>query len=169
MKQKISIKHAGPLFDGTAPGLFQDSADALVAEVVTLLEAAVRSMTPVGVFGAQGGLLAGIHGEVYNHGTPQVYGVVGHQSGYGDVREEGRRPGKMPPAGSLVRWIEVVLGADKRHAERIEYVIRRKIAQKGYDGAYMFDQAFAANESRITEIAESKGLLLAFHLGGRDA
>lgn len=164
MDLKIEIRPSGPLFDGSAAAAFQDAADEFVEEVVALLESEVRALTPVGVFGAQGGLLGGIHGEVINHGTPLVYGVVGHQSIYGDVREAGRQPGRMPPAGSLIRWIEVVMGADPHTAKRIEYVVRRKIGQKGYKGAFMFDRAFRDNEARITGIAEEKGLV--FRLGG---
>lgn len=165
MEQRVQIKKSGPLFDA-APEAFQQVSDEFVAEVAALLEATVRTFTPAGVYGNQGGLLAGIHGTVYNHGTPQVFGVVGHQSVYGDVREAGRKPGKMPPKGSLVRWIEVVLGADRKRAEALEFVIRRKIAQRGFDGAWMFAKAFETSEAKIAEIAEAKGLRIAFALGG---
>lgn len=135
--------------------------------MVALLEFEVRQRVPVGVFGDQGGLRAGIYGEPFNLGSPMVYGEVGHQSVYGDVIALGRKPGgRMPPQGSLLRWIEVVLGADAKEAQRIEFVVRRKISQKGFEGAFMFDKAFSENEDRITKIAHEKGLYLGFTLGG---
>lgn len=166
MEQRISIVTTGPLFDGRASDAFQTAADEFVDEVVWLLETEVKANTPVGVFGSQGGLLAGIHGQVYVPGTPLVYGVVGHQSVYGDIVERGRQPGKMPPKGSLLRWIEVVLGKSEAEAKSLEFVIRRAIAAKGTDGAAMFYKAFESSHVQIAKIASDKGLTIASTIDG---
>ena len=73
----------------------------------------------------------------------------------------------MPPKGSLVRWIEVKMGMDSREAERIEFLVRRKIAQKGYEGAFMFQQAFEKDQAAIDDIATTAGIAIAQGLGGK--
>ncbi len=72
----------------------------------------------------------------------------------------------MPPPGSLLRWIEVVIGADELHAKRIEFPIRKKIAQKGFEGAFMFQKALETNWDNISRIAQQCGIDIAFNLGG---
>lgn len=167
MEQRVTFKATGPLFQpGEIDASFQAAADRFVHEAVALLETEVRALTPVGVFGAQGGLLGTIFGEAREPGTLRVHGVVGHQSVYGDVIEYGRQPGKMPPTGSLIRWIEVKLGTDRHTAERLDFVIRKKIATKGFPGAFMFERAFENSQEPLNRIARDCGLELAFNLGG---
>jgi hypothetical protein len=170
MKEDIRIEARGPLFEpGVPEAAIQAGLDRFVVEVCALLETKVKAGTPVGVFGAQGGLLSTIHGEPVGIGKPEVMGIVGHQSAYGDVIEMGRRPGTMPPAGSLVRWIQTVMlpGASDREAERIEYAVRMKIKQKGFDGAHMFQNAFDSGKDAIASIAADCGLTIAQGLGGQ--
>ena len=169
MNQVIEIQKSGPLFE-QPEAVIQEGTDRFITEVTALLENAVKSITPVGVFGAQGGLLSTIHGETVDLGTPSAMGIVGHQSPYGDVIEMGRRPGgKMPPEGSLIRWIEVVLGADENTAKRLEFPIRRKIAQKGFAGAMMFEMGLEMSKEQIAAIAEKCGIGIAYKLGGGEA
>jgi hypothetical protein len=51
-----------------------------------------------------------------------VVGKVGTNVPYGKIVEEGRTPGKMPPAGAVLGWM-----GRKRIPAELEYVIRRAI------------------------------------------
>ncbi|TAN61051.1 hypothetical protein EPN18_07385 [bacterium] len=168
MDFKIHITKQGAFFDGTAPDVINAALGGAMYEATQLLEAEVKKNTPRGVFGAQGGLLSTIHGEVVGKGTPVIKGIVGTQSKYGEVVEKGRTPGaKMPPAGALIQWMELKLGMDAETARKKEFVIRRKIGKKGFKGARMFEQAFDNNFEKLTEIFDRKGFLMARALDGK--
>ena len=165
-RQTVRIIKSGKLFEPGAENIIAERIAEFVSEATALLETNVKSLTPVGVYGSQGGLLGSISGEV-QRGTSITRGIVGSPSAYADVIESGRRPGAaMPPQGSLVRWIEVILGADENYAKKIEFVVRRKIAQKGFPGAFMFEQGFEKSIPAIENMAEHLGMKIAFDLGG---
>lgn len=104
-------------------------------EATSFLEGEVKKNTPIGVSGAKGGLRSTIYEEVIEKGTPLIKGIVDTQSPYGEVIEKGRRAGKTwPPEGALLRWIEIKMGVPEEMAKRLEFVIRRKIGQKGFPG-----------------------------------
>jgi len=134
------ILEKGTLLTGRTSEVVRKNQLAAMHEATQFGVRRVKERTPQGVSGAQGGLLASIQPEVRERQTG-VIGVIGTASPYGLVVEKGRRPGKgMPPAGSMVRWIEVKMGMSATEAQRIEYVIRRKIAAKGTKGAFMFEK-----------------------------
>jgi hypothetical protein len=124
----------------------------MVYELCLYLEKKVKDATPVGVYGAQGGLLSTIQHSV-SRGVSVIKGKVFHQSPYGDVVELGREVGKrMPPPGVLIRWLEVKWGLTTKEAEQIEFVVRRKIAIKGFEGKFMFKNAVGKNQTIIKTI-----------------
>ena len=167
MDLAYKIEFSGPLFDGRAVQGMQDETDAFIVESVAYLETLVKKYTPVGVFGAQGGLLGGIYGEPVQLGSPVAMGIVGHQSGiYGDIVERGRQPGKMPPKGSLIRWINVVLGVEGKRAEGLDYAIRRKIAERGTQGAAMFFNAMEEGWPVLQKMAQKSGGSIADKMRG---
>lgn len=162
MDIKATVTARGPVFEGKAPEILNRALAAAMDEATLLLEGEVKKRTPQGVFGAKGGLLSTIHGEVEGRGTPVVKGIIGTQSKYGEVVEKGRRPGqKMPPEGTLLRWIEVKMGLDAVAARKIEYVVRRKIGKKGFPGAHMFEAAFDLNFVKLQEIFDRYGFAIA--------
>jgi len=164
MKLQAEIKQKGPLLDGRAEGIIEKELLTAMYEATAFLEREVRERTPRGVYGAQGGLSATIHGEVSKGSSviKGIVGIVGHQSRYGDVIEKGREPGKgMPPPGVLLRWIEVKLGVDERTAKSIEFVIRRKIGKKGFEGAHMFENALDENWDRVVGVFKERGFDIA--------
>ena len=168
MDIKVRVSAKGNIFEGKAPEIFNRELTAAMYEATLLLEAEVKKGTPQGVYGTQGGLVSTIHSEVQGQGSPIVKGIVAEQSKYGEVVEKGRRPGqKMPPEGSLVRWIEVKMGVDSSTAKSIEYVVRRKIARKGFPGAHMFESAFTVNLGRVQQIFEKRGFQVARVLDGQ--
>jgi len=166
MELKVSITAKGKIFEGKAPEVIQKKLDSAMYSAVMLLEREVKFRTPVGVFGAQGGLQGSIHGEVQGRGTPVVKGIIGHQSKYGNVIEKGRRAGKSwPPEGSLLRWIEVKFGVSEKVAKMIEFPIRAKIGKKGFEGAHMFEKGLEANWPKIQKMFDKAGFEIARELG----
>lgn len=167
MEMRARIEVSGPLLAGKGPAIVQKHIHRFVYSAVLLLEREVKLLTPQGVSGAQGGLLSTIKHEPPQRIGTSVRGVVGTASPYGEVIERGRRPGRgWPPRGALLRWIELKFGVSGREAQRIEYLVRRKIARKGFEGAHMFDKAFEKNLSRLQSMAQAEGLALSVELGG---
>jgi hypothetical protein len=180
----ITVK--GPVFEGNLPILAtQRNLDRAMSEAVALLERKVkeniRKAPRIGVGGAKGGLLASIHGETIQKGTPLIKGIVATQSIYGEVIEKGRRPGKkMPPEDALDRWIDKKIGTTRRSFKSVDqvmayvawkksisFLIRRKIGQKGFPGIHMFERAWNENLPQIQNIFESAGFEIVRELNGK--
>ena len=158
MELKISVQTKGKIFEGRAPEIIRQQLIDVMYEATSFLEGEVKKHTPSGVYGAKGGLISTIYGEVIEKGSPMVKGIVGHQSVYGDVIEKGRRAGKTwPPEGVLLRWIEMKMGLDTVQAKRLEFVIRRKIGQKGFPGAQMFEKTLDEGWPKLKEIFDRSG------------
>ncbi len=157
----VRVDTSGALLSGQAPEIIQKNLDKAIVEATLLLWREVQSRTPQGVSGYQGGLISTIQQEVFGKGTSAIKGVVAQGKPYGEVIEKGRTAGKgMPPAGSLLRWLEVKLGLSEKEAKRIEFVVRRKIKTKGFTGAHMFDQALKDNEIRVEAIFIKAGFTM---------
>lgn len=165
MKLSININTQGALLNGTAPQVIQKGLDRFVTMVTKFLLVEVQKRTPQGAFGAQGGLLGSIQAEVSNKGTPIVKGTVMTAQKYGEVIEKGRSAGKgMPPKGMLISWIVKKLWLSIEAAQKIEFVIRRKIGLKGFEGRHMFEKAVSENIGRIEDMAKACGLTMATEL-----
>lgn len=166
MQLKANVVMTGPIFK-KGPEIVNKNLTAAMYEAVAFLEKKVKEKTPVGVGGAQGGLLSTIAGEVINKGTPFVKGIVFTQSKYGEVLEKGRRANKtMPPSGVLIKWIEQKMGLYGKEAERVEFLVRRKIGKKGFPGAHMFEAAFTTYFGQIQSIFERYGFKIAQEMNG---
>ena len=165
MELKVSVTTQGKVFEGKATEVIREALTNVMYEATSFLEGEVRKRTPTGVFGASGGLVSTIHGEVAGKGTPVMKGVVGHQSAYGDVIEKGRRAGKTwPPEGALLRWIEMKMGVPGEAAKSLEFVIRRKIGQKGFAGVHMFENALKENWNKLETMFDRAGFNIARNL-----
>lgn len=161
------VRITGPLFDGTAPAVAQRRIETFITSATLLVWREVQKHTPQGVYGYQGGLAGSIGHEVTGKGTMLVKGRVFHTKPYGDVIEKGRGPGKgMPPPGTLERWIEVKFGVDAKTAKRLEYVVRRKIGQRGFEGAAMFEKGLDDAWPVMVRMARAAGLEIARDLNG---
>jgi hypothetical protein len=163
----VRISGKGPLLEGKGPVIIQENLDRFVTMATMFLSVEVQKRTPQGVFGYQGGLISTVQTEVRDKGTPIVKGIVAsNRPQYDYVIEKGREPGKgMPPKGTLVRWLEVKLNLSETEAQRIEYVVRRKIGQKGFEGVHMFEYAVTENLGTLETMAEAQGLQIAKELG----
>ena len=82
--------------------------------------------------------------EVDAQGTT-VIGRAGTNIEYGKIVEEGRTPGKMPPAGVLLGWMS-------RHGidAKYEYVVRRAINSRKRPQPYL-KPAYDVNRQKITK------------------
>ncbi len=168
MDYRVSVTARGPVFEGKAAVVMYQALVAAMTEAVTLLEREVKKRTPTGVYGAEGGLLSTIHGEVQGKGTPQVKGIVATSSPYGEVIEKGRTAGKAwPPEGVLLRWIEKKMGLDEKGARQIEFVVRRKIGRKGFPGVWMFGRGLDAAWPQISLIFDRAGFDVTAQMSGK--
>jgi len=160
---KITAK--GAMLTGNPAQIVRRNMRKAMNEAVQFGVRQVKGRTPQGVMGAQGGLLASIQGEVIGRGG-DVVGIVGSTSGYGLVVEKGRAPGsKMPPEGTMLRWLEVKMGLSAEEAKGIEFVVRRKIGKDGTEGAFMFEQTIEEDGPQFQQIFERYGLVMTRELG----
>ena len=185
MEIKATIKCNGAIYNGVSLKISQMHLDRAMSESVALLERKVkeniRKAPRIGVGGAKGGLLASIHGETIQKGTPLIKGIVATQSIYGEVIEKGRRPGrKMPPADALDGWIDLKLGTRRRAfnsmdkvlaytawKKSVSFLIRRKIGKKGFPGIHMFERALADNLPQIQSIFERAAASITGKINGK--
>lgn len=174
MELKIKIDVKGALLKGKAPEIVQAGLDRFVQEAVQFLHGQIISRTPQGRYGSQGGLIGSIIPKpITGKGTPLVKGVIVTASKYGEVIEKGRRAGKgIPPQKdekgnyTIVPWIMTKMGLSKKEAMKIEYVIRRKIGIKGFEGRHMFEKAVSENQGVLDAMAERHGLNISTGLSG---
>ena len=79
-----------------------------------------------------------------------TFQLIFHLPDYWRYAENGRGPGKMPPKGSLMKWLEwkrilpspVQLPSGKTYIpsmESLEFVIRRKIGRVGTEGSHTWE------------------------------
>ncbi len=132
-----------------APDIMREEMLIAVVESDSLLLREVQERTPVGV-GGGGGLRGSIFAseEVL---ADNVIGVVSTSMPYAVPVELGTKP-HFPPVEALRDWVEAVLGVSEEESESVAFLVARKISQKGTEGAYMFQRAFADCEAQIVEI-----------------
>ena len=129
------------------PEIVEQETEDVMWLIVNLLESAVIDGTPAGVGGAAG-LRGSIFGEVVTIGSG-IRGIIGTPVEYAEVVELGRRPGKQPPPGALLSWVEKKLGYSSTEAKSIEYLISRKIGKKGTAGKFMFKNAWEKSSDQV--------------------
>ena len=133
------------------PDVVRAETVAVMDIIVARLEKEVIERTPAGVGGASG-LRGSIHGEAVSVAGSSVKGVVGTPLEYGEVIEMGRRPGKgFPPVAPITLWAIRKLGVADKEAKSVGFLIARKIAKEGFEGAHMFQKAWEANERWVMD------------------
>jgi len=132
------------------PKIVEDETVSTLTRIVTRMESETVERTPAGVGGAAG-LRGSVHGGVMRQGK-SFRGFWGTPLEYGEVIEEGRRPGKaMPPVHPIALWARSKLGVPTDEAESAGFAIARKIAVYGFEGAHMFEEAWEANEKWVQD------------------
>lgn len=82
-------------------------------------------------------------------GEPQGFvGPVGAPSLYALFAEEGRRPGAMPPKEPIAYWVRRVLQVSGPEADRVTYLVRRKIARRGTKGHHYIAETVRVHGDR---------------------
>jgi len=162
MEFRCTVIAKGPVVMGKAPAIVSGELDSAMYEATMFLEAKVKKIIEqegrMGVGGSEAGLYKSVASEVIDKGTPVVKGIVFSGKPYSDVIEKGRRPGKAwPPAGVLLQWIQLKLGLSGKPAKEAEFLIRRKIGEKGFPGIHMFERAWTENLGQLQAIFERAG------------
>lgn len=130
------------------PDISQDVREAKVTEAIMLLEAAVKKGTPWGAGPIH--LRDSVHSKVSVLGS-KVHGLTGTPMEHGEPVEHGTKP-HFPPTGPIAFWVEKKMGLSGKDAERVAFLIARKISKKGTKGQKMFETAMTENESRVMAI-----------------
>lgn len=148
-----------------APDVVADELVAAAWEASLLLEREIQELTPTGVHGA-----AGLKGSIAA-GEPRVLsdnviGVVGTASPYAIPVELGTKP-HFPPVQPIADWAQHKLGVPAKEAHQVGYLIARKIAKRGTEGAFMFNRAFDANRNQVQRIFDVARGRIAQRMVGR--
>jgi len=135
---------------------FSEFKDIVFVEMVSAMHASlaifqeqVTGRTPVGV---TGNLRQSIM-PVTRGTTPQNFeGELATSLIYGLPVERGRRPGKFPPVDAIELWVQRKLGVSPDESRNVAYLIARKIAVSGTQGAFMFEKGFEAGKEPAIRI-----------------
>ena len=133
-----------------APQIVMDELIAATLQSTLLAERETRERTPVGV-GGDGGLKGSIAAQEPRVLENQVIGVTGSPLNYVIPVEIGTRP-HFPPVSALTDWVRIKLGVPEEEVEEVAFLVARKIAAKGTEGARMFARMFTANEAQFAAI-----------------
>lgn len=107
------------------------------------LQSEVQERTPA----AHGTLKTSWTNDVERAGE-NVVGIVGTPLAYATPVELGTRP-HFPPVEALLDWVRIKFGVPESEARNIAFLIARKIASKGTQGAGMLEAAIAAAEPEL--------------------
>ena len=135
-----------------APELVVDEMTGAVWEASLLVEREVSERTPIGV-GGGGGLAGSIAARKPELFGEEVTGTIGTSLRHAIPVELGRRPGqRQPPLEPLADWAVAKLGVSHDEARGVAFVIARKIARHGTEGAHMFRDGAAATSAAVERI-----------------
>ncbi|NPU84376.1 MAG: hypothetical protein HPY65_07790 [Syntrophaceae bacterium] len=162
---RFEILQSGPILTGKGPEIVQAELDRAMELAVNLLLREVKKDTPVGVRGAEGGLLSTIQSDIIGKGTPVSIGIVATTSKYGRPVELGTKP-HMPPSSALVPWVKKFLGYEGKKADRVAFALAKAIAKRGTEGRYMFESAAMEKEDAVRRIFMKAGFEISKKLGG---
>lgn len=132
-----------------APEIVTAELLAAIWESELLIERETKERTPVGV-GAGGGLRGSIAAREPKVLADAVIGEVGTALAHAIPVEIGTRP-HFPPIQPLADWAVVKLGVPRDEARDVGFLIARKIAREGTEGAFMFTRAFQAVRAQIDD------------------
>lgn len=145
-----------------APAALTAGLERVVTGATIDAEGAVLRATPVGATGHLrqsvthefSGAGLGFAGRVFSGDVPVKVVAV----------EEGRAPGRMPPAAPIELWVARKLGLGGKELKSATFLIRRAIGRRGTKPAGMFakgaDAARAAVAGRMAALRAEIGRLL---------
>jgi hypothetical protein len=131
-----------------APEMAMEETARFVLEGELLLERETKENTPK----ATGLLSQSIFAREPAVLADQVIGVVGTAMAYAVPVELGTKP-HFPPIQPLADWARLKLGIAPEDAERVGFLIARKISIRGTEAAEMFGRAFRDNQAQVEAIS----------------
>ena len=163
---QLDIKQAEAYasFLQTAPEIAEQEMAVSLNEALLLLEREVKERTPVGV-GGGGGLRGSITSELRGRQTANLHGRVFSPLAHALPVELGTKP-HWAPIDPIQDWVEVKLGIPKSESRSVAFMVARKIARKGTEGAHMFENAFSDNTTQVLRLLNAGIDRLFARLGG---
>lgn len=157
----FTAKIEGPIFKGGLATTMDRRTIAMLADVGAYAQRLAVDKTPSGVsYQLRGSIVSELRG------TPEARAQeVSSSMFYAPIQEEGRKPGKRPPADALLLWVQRKLGAPD-NAESVAFLIARKIGREGTKGYRMFEQAFEKAVPYFEREAEALGAEIAREANG---
>jgi hypothetical protein len=131
------------------PEASQNAQVSRVTEALLLLEAAVKTQTPVGAGPIH---LRDTIFQKVTYGQP-VVGILGTPCVYGEPVEMGSGP-HFPPIAPIQFWVEKKLGLEGKKAKSVAYAIATIMSRSSRLGVKMFEKGFSENEQAIIRILE---------------
>ena len=150
---EYKIQQTGPIFDrGLRDDIIQTDLLAAMHEALIYLEREVKERTPIGATGIlRGSVFSEIRGQPVN-----LHGIVASPQQYAAPVEHGTQP-HWPPQGPIRLWVRRKLGIEGDNVNGVAFLVARKIASKGTDGAHMFEEAFKAGKNTVITIFQKAG------------
>ena len=105
---------------------------------------------------------SGVLAEAYQmemRGTPKhPKGVLANAVLYHDVREDGRRAGRMPPVAALIPWVGSKLGIPAGpERDSVAFLVARKIGRVGYEGSHHVEEGSKEARRQLRPIMTKMG------------
>lgn len=161
------IRPSGPLFEGVdVTGVVDREITTTLRELGLLGQRLVVQGSPRGVASGGGGLRGSIYTEL--RGTPGLRSqIIASPLVYAPIVEVGRRPGqRMPPHAPILLWTRRKLGVSGEGAVHAAFLIARKIARRGTQGAFMFQRAYQRLRPYAQQQFQACAARISARLGG---
>lgn len=162
MKFSISAPALAQISEGLqrAPAMVTRELVTTMTDATMLLEREVKDAMP-----AVSGLTRGsVTSDAFS--TPAgVLGVVGSTQVSAVALELGTRP-HMPPVMALVPWVIEALGVEPKRAQRVAFLVARKIARVGTKAQKPFEKSLNATQPQVIRMFESAAHRISAQLGG---
>lgn len=147
-----------------APAIAERELLATVTEAALLVQHEVQDNIP---HGATGLTRASVTAEAFSTPTGPL-GVVGSSQPSALFLELGTKA-HMPPVAALVPWVQAVMGLRDQEAQRVAFLVARKISRVGTKAQAPFARGLAAVSAQIDQMFEACAARIASQLGGAAA
>jgi len=131
----------------TAPEIARKEMKIGLTEALLLLEREVKDGTPTGV-GGGGGLRGSITHNLRGSTATNLRGKVFSPLAHAMPVEFGTKP-HWAPIDPIQDWVEHKLGVSPDESRAVAFMVARKIARDGTEGAHMFENALSDNAQQI--------------------
>lgn len=143
-----------------APEAVRDELSRAVTEADVMLANAAAELTP-----RASGLLQKSLYHVEKVNGLAVEGFIGSALNYVAPVELGTKP-HFPPLEPLIDWVKTRLQVAESEARGVAFLVARKIARKGTEGARMFEQTLDSHRGQVDEIFRRAQERILARLGG---